>query len=67
MLFDPQEGIATDEVPFVETDGKAQAGLIRVVLAVDVGTPQAISLLEPERIEGTTAERDHAERLTRLP
>src|SRR5439155_13074441 len=67
LLFDPQEGVTTDEVAFVEADRKAESRLVRVVLAVDVGAPQAVPLLQPERVEGTTAERGYAERLTRLP
>src|SRR5207245_378151 len=44
--------LASDEVPFVQTHAKAEAGLVRILGRREIGAPVAIALLEPQRVDG---------------
>ena len=52
-----EDRIATDERALVRADERAEAGLVGRVEHRQVGPEVAISLLEPERVEGPVAER----------
>ena len=59
--------VAADKVSFVHAHGEIDAGLVGIVLGVDVLAPEPIALFEAEGVEGAAAGRDQAERLARLP
>src|SRR5438445_11521492 len=60
LRFDALQGVAADEVAFVQLHGPSQAGLVWVDRFVHVVAPQTESCLEPGRIPGTEAGRKHA-------
>jgi hypothetical protein len=67
LRLDLLKGGSADEVPFVELDGEAKPGFVRVVFGMDIGPPQAIALLQSQRIEGPAAGSNDTERPARLP
>src|SRR4051794_13469118 len=67
-LLDRGRRLAPDEVRVLaEADRPAEAGLVGVVLLVDVLAPQAVALLETQRVVRRAADRDRAERLAPPP
>ena len=59
--------VAPEELPFPELDREAEPGLVRRVVGRDVGAPVAVSLLEPEGVDGAIAGGHQAVRPARLP
>src|SRR5205085_4521915 len=57
-----QRGTA-DEVALVHPHREAEAGLVRVVVGVDVGAPAAVALLQPQRVERAGSGDDETELL----
>src|SRR5207302_1056117 len=55
------QGGSSQEVTFVEPHGEAKAGLVGSILRMDVRAPQAVALLQAQRVEGAGASRDHGE------
>ena len=55
-----EERVAPEEVALVELDGEAEAGLERRLVRRDVGAPDAVALLEPQRVDRLVAARDEA-------
>ena len=51
----------------VEAHGEAQAGLVRIVLGRDVGTPHPVALLDAQRVDRAVAARDEPVRRARVP
>src|SRR4029079_16886862 len=49
------ERVAADEVALVELDRDAEPGFVRRVLRRDVGPPDAVALLEPQRVDRLVA------------
>src|SRR5437773_5097062 len=58
---------APGEVTLVQLDAEAQPGLIRVGLGADVRAPNAVSLLESQRIDSLVAAGDEAMIAAGLP
>src|SRR6266404_5015874 len=66
-LLRGEEGVAPDEVALVELDGEPDPALVRRVLGRDVGAPDAVALLQPQRVDRLVAAGDEAVRPARLP
>ena len=62
-----QQRVTADEVALVEGDEPLEPRLERRPVGGHVHTPQAIGLLEPQRLERAVAEVDEPERLACLP
>ena len=62
-----EQRLAADEVALVELDGEAEPGLERRVVGRDVGAPDAVALLEPQRVDRLVAAGDEAVLAARLP
>src|SRR5258707_1327782 len=62
-----EQGITSYEVSLVELHGEAQSGLIRIVLRADVGAPDPVPLLEPERVHRLVAARIQPVAAARVP
>ena len=62
-----EQRLAADEVALVELDREPEPRLERRVVGRDVGAPDAVALLEPQRVDRPVAARDEAEIASRLP
>ena len=66
-LFGLQQRVPSDELALVELDAEPQPGLVRVDVRADVRAPDAISLLEAQRIDRLVTAGDEAMAAARLP
>ena len=62
-----QQRLAADEVALVELDAEADAALLRRLVGRDVGAPDPVALLQPQRVDRAVAAGHEPVRLARPP
>jgi len=55
-----KQRLAAEELALVELDREAEARLERVLVGRDVGAPDAVALLQPQRVDRAVAAGDEA-------
>src|SRR5262249_57449439 len=66
-LLRAEQSLAAQEVALVEPDRESEPGLERRVVGRDVGAPDPVALLEPQRVDRPVPARPEPEVAAHLP